>query len=486
MLMINVILQLISHRSDWRHELRTCVDSPAAWGGSSASEGIGKLSTFSTIVVLTAGFLTGGLAVQASSQSDEDAPAQWPTTASDDTRSIPESQLSTNMKRPEEYTPSLDGGLIAMRQARITHLMVGATGSFALGSDPEDLNISSAPSSGTSILSPYVGITASTVRTQIVAQYEATLTRYTSAGYAPQTIHFGSLRLASDLSPRLNIDGKLSGSYGQDSVRFLGPQQSVDVGGVAGVGAGSATYLPNAGMSTNLDGSMGLHYKESERETLSIGITDNFSRYSGLTGTNSVVLTTAGYDRGVSPRLSILAYGQGAYYYGTVECAGVGGGAGFKWQFREGSSVSLSGGPLIDSSACKSQQGFSFNTAGALRITGKSQVYVLASRQPSVSYLGGGLWQTSVSGGYQRQLGPKATLSFDVSHITSSDFANAGAYSGSYFAAAINRRLGHGIGTTLTYRSYQGSSGNSSATNSSGNIVMFSLMWTPDAGHILQ
>jgi hypothetical protein len=239
-------------------------------------------------------------------------------------------------------------------------------------------------------------------------------------------------------------------------------------------------------MSTNFTGVVGLHYKQSEHEIVSLGISDGYSRDSAVPGTNSVALTTAGYDREISPKLTVLLYGQGAYYYGTIECAGFGGGAGFKYKFGETTFISLSGGPQIDTSACKSQQGFSFSAAGSLRVTGKSQVYFLASRQPSVSYLAGGLWQTSEAGGYQRQLGARAELSFDVSHVTSSALAGVGAYSGSYFSTAASRRLSHGMSTSLTYRGYRGSSADSTGTTVGRNVVMFSLTWSPDAGHILQ
>lgn len=437
----------------------------------------GRVRRFSTLL-LTAGLL---VCRSVAAQSGAD-PAQAASSDLEQTRKIPESSIGDKETAAKEYTESLSGGLIPMRDGRLTRLTVGATGSF--GWDSNAQNLSNAPSSGVSTFSPYVGFIIDTARTQVISQYQPTFTRYTSTDYTNQTIHLGSFKMVRDMSPRVQAEGKVVGSHGQDSVRFLGPQQSVDVGGVAGTGSESATYLSNAGTSTNINATLDLHYRKSERDTVSFGLADGFSRYSAQTGTNSVAIATVGYDRVFSPKLTVLLYGQGTYYYGTIECTGAGGGVGFKWQFSERSFVSVSGGPQLNSSACKRQQGFSFNSAGGFRATGKSQLYFSASRQPSVSYLGGGLWQTSVSGGYQRQLGTWSALSLDVSHVTSSALAYNSPYSGFYIAAAVTRHLGHMVDTSLTYRNYQGTSSDSTSAKVGRNVVMFSVAWTPQAGHI--
>ncbi len=235
-------------------------------------------------------------------------------------------------------------------------------------------------------------------------------------------------------------------------------------------------------MSTNFEAALGLHYQKSATENYTLAETDSFSRYAALTGTNSIILTTVDYDRSISQKLTFTAYGQGARYYGTITCGGAGGGAGFKWQFRENAFLSLSAGPQFDSSACKSQQGFSFNAATSVKVSGKAQIYFLAARQPTVSYLGGGLWQTNVAGGYQRQVGRWSALSFDLSHTSSDSLATTGAYAGTYFATAFSWRYGRGLSSTLTYRGYRGSSSDSSESSMQRNIVMLSVAWSPDRG----
>ena len=212
-------------------------------------------------------------------------------------------------------------------------------------------------------------------------------------------------------------------------------------------------------------------------------MTNTFSRYASLGGENSVALTTVSFDHGLSRRLAFVTYGQGAFYYGKIQCQGVGGGVGIRWRFQQGSYLALSGGPQYDTSACKSQQGMSFDASLGTKLTGRSQIYFLASRQPTVSYLGGGLWQTSVAGGYQRQVGVRGALSFDVSHVSSSALATAGAYSGTYFDASFARRLAHGLVPSLNYRGY---SGTSSGVGINRNLIMFSIAWSPEAGHIFQ
>jgi hypothetical protein len=435
-----------------------------------------------TSLLLVAGLCAGSLSAQQSTQEDAVPAIRYSLAASNDESATPPQSAINDQDPPKQYVGALDStGLISMDHTRATHLLLGSTASIGWDTNPD--NLSSSVSTGVYAISPYLGIQSSTPRTQLVIQYQPTITDYSSNSYSNQSIQVASFRVMSSVDQRWSIDAKAYASYGQDSVRFLAPQETVAVGNVPGTGSSSAAYLHDAGVGTNLEAAFGAHYKYSERDTVNVAVDDTFSHFGDLGGANSVATTTINYERGLSPRLALTTYGDGAYFYGTIHCTSLGGGVGIRWQFQENSFLSVSGGPQFDTSACKSQQGISFTASLGAKLTGRSQVYILAARQPTVSYLGGGLWQTSISAGYQRQVGVRGTVSLDVSHLNSDTLNSNGAYAGTYFDATYGRRLGHGIRTSLAYREYSGTSGSSPISR---NALMFSVVWSPDAGHIFQ
>jgi len=381
-----------------------------------------------------------------------------------------------------QFAPALDGsGLISMDSAISKRLLVGATTSGGWDSNPN--NLANGASSGIYILSPYFGIRSNTASTQFLLQYQPTITGYSSAAYTNQTMHAAAIAISGNINERWKWNINASGNHGTDSTRFLAPQQSVAVGEVPGTGPNSASYLANAGTVTYATGSAGVQYRISERDSLEVGIANTFSRYSGLKQNNSIATTSLGYGRALSPSVEMRAYGQTYYYYGAINCASFGGGVGIKWHVLDGAFLTLSGGPQINTTACGKQQGFSYSAAFSTRLTGKSQIYMLAARQPAISYQGPGLWQTSASAGYQRQVSTVSTLKFDVGYVRSDTLTAVNSYHGTYFDCVYGVQLGHGFSASYSYRGFVGDTG---GTGFSRNVALFSLAWTPSAGHLFQ
>jgi hypothetical protein len=177
------------------------------------------------------------------------------------------------------------------------------------------------------------------------------------------------------------------------------------------------------------------------------------------------------------------AYAQSSYINGTINCASFGGGIGVKWQAGERTSLSLSGGPQFDMSACGSQLEFAYNAAFSTRLSYKSQIYFLASRQPTVSYLGPQLWQLSVSGGYQKRITSNGTLSLDIGYAGGDSLATGSSDHGTYFGCGYGYPIGHGFSATFSYRGYVG---DSNGTNFTRNLALLSIKWTPGAGRVFQ
>ena len=200
-------------------------------------------------------------------------------------------------------------------------------------------------------------------------------------------------------------------------------------------------------------------------------------------GSNSIATTNLSYQHDLTPTLGLLAYQQNSFYYGTLNCQSYGVGTGVQWRPRERTTLSVSGGPQLDTASCGSQQGLAFNAALSSRLTGRSQLYLLAARQPTSSYLGPGVWQQSVSGGYQRQVRSKGEVSLDVGYVASSTLVRLTSYHGTYVDCVYTYGLGHGLRAISSYRGYLGDSGELPFHR---NVAQYSIAWTPRAGHLIQ
>ncbi len=379
------------------------------------------------------------------------------------------------------YASALDGtGLISLDRQPAGHLLLGA--STGGGWDSNPANMPDAGSSAFGTFSPYIGLQAVTPTLRALLQYQYTYTGFGSS-YARQSMNIGSATVLGSINERWSWDLKAMASYGQDSIRFLGAQQTVAVGEVPGTGPNSASYLLDAGTVTYVDGGAGVSYRRSERDRINLHASNLFTHYTGLDQSNGVTTVAAEYERDVRPSLGAIAYAQSSMYYGALHCQSYGAGVGVRWKPNVQTSISLSGGPQLDSSGCGSQQGFSYSASLSTRLTGRSQLYLLSSREPTTSYLGPGLWQESASGGYQREVATHGTFGVDLGYVASDTLASGSSYHGTYFDVIYGHRLGHGLQASYSYRGYVGDSGGTGLTR---NVAQFSLAWTPGAGHIFQ
>jgi hypothetical protein len=444
---------------------------------------VSKLRCIRLIVALSTGLLPGSLFAQTSGGDQTTTPAHPPVESSGVNAEDAVQASNGGGEQKMQYAAALDGtGLISMDRTRPTHLLLGAA--VASGWDSNPNNLGNGASSGVYTLSPYFGIQASTPKTQYLLQYQPTITGYNSSLYGQGTVHMASATIVGTVNERWSWDFRARGSYGQDSVRLLAPQQSVAVGEVPGNNSSSASYLPNAGTTTYSNGNLDIHYRKSESDSLEFHVANYFSHFTGLSENNGVAtISSFGYGRELSSRLAVSAYAQSSYINGTIDCASFGGGIGVTWQASERTSLSLRGGPQFDMSACGSQLEFAYNAAFSTRLSSKSQIYLLASRQPTVSYLGPTLWQLNVSGGYQKRIASKGTVSLDIGYTGSDTLATGSSYHETYFDCIYGYPLGHGFSATFSYRGYVG---DSDGTKSTRNLALFSLAWTPGAGRVFQ
>ncbi|WP_433968430.1 hypothetical protein [Tunturiibacter gelidiferens] len=442
-----------------------------------------KLGCIRLIAGLSIGLFAGSLFAQTSSDDQTSTSAHPPVESSGVNAEDAVQASNGGGEQKMQYAAALDGtGLISMDRTTPTHLLLGVAVAGGWDSNPD--NLGNGASSGVYILSPYFGIQVSTPKTQYLLQYQPTITGYSSSIYSRETMNVASATIAGTVNERWSWDLSARGTYGQDSLRLLAPQQSVAVGEVPGNSSSSASYLPNAGTVTYANGDLDIHYRKSERDSLEFHVANSFSHFTGMSENNGVATTERfGYGRELSSKLGVIAYGQSSYINGFIDCASFGGGIGLKWQAGERTSLSLSGGPQFDTSACGNQLEFSYNAAFSTRLSSKSQIYLLASRQPTASYLGPQLSQLSVSGGYQRRITTNGTLSLDIGYARSDTLATGSSYHETYFGCIYGYRIGHGFSATYTYRGYVG---DSNGTKFTRNLGLFSLTWTPGAGRVFQ
>jgi hypothetical protein len=369
---------------------------------------------------------------------------------------------------------ALDGsGSISLSLIRRPHLLIGGT--VASGYDSDPLNLGTGPSTATYSFSPYIGVQGGNLRTQMIVQYHPTIGRFTS--YAGQSMNLASLKVASSFSPRFDWTLGIIGYHGDDSLRLLEPARSSPGDGVPGAGVGAASFLPNAGTVTDVEGGLDLHYALSERNSLGVRFSDSYNSTPNLQQKGSVATAYVNYTRSVSPALSLLVYAQNAYYYGDFNCTAVGSGVGMRWQAQKNTTIEASGGPQIDSPGCKSQQGFAYNAFATRKLPWRSTVYVTADRQPVISFLGSGLWQDDISGGYERMFQNANSVSIDAGYINSTTLVNVSSYRGTFFDASYMRGIQRGLSLRCSYRIFTGRSGE---TDINRNTLQFALTFTPN------
>jgi hypothetical protein len=253
--------------------------------------------------------------------------------------------------------------------------------------------------------------------------------------------------------------------------------------GVPASGVGAASFLPNAGTVTDLEGGLDLHYALSERNSLGLHLSDSYNSTPYLHHKGSVATADLNYTRSAGPTLGLLVYGQNAYYYGDLGCTALGGGVGVRWQPYESTRIEVRGGPQIDSPGCKSQQGFAYNASVTRKLPFRSQVYLTADRQPVISYLGSGLWQDDISAGFERIFQNANSLSFDAGFIHSSTLVDASSYRGTFFDASYTRGIRKGLSLRCSYRIFQGRSGE---TDINRNMLQFAVTFSPNTRTSLQ
>jgi hypothetical protein len=296
-------------------------------------------------------------------------------------------------------------------------------------------------------------------------------------------MHTASVQADGNLSERLGWKINIYGSYGQNGARFAAPLQSVPVGEVPGITSIAASYLPGSGSITYVLGSFETNYRKSERGTVTFVLGNSYNRVTGFDQAGGTATGRLRYSYDLSPTLSLMIYGQASHFYGDLSCEGIGGGGGVDWRLGINTTLTFEAGPQINTAACGDQQGYSYALEYSTRLSNKAQLYLIANRLPTVSYLGPGVWQRSASAGMQYQLTRLALLRADVGYSSSTALAAVSSYTGISVNASYDVQLKHGFALSYTYRGYFA---DSAGTGYNHSLAQVSLKWVSNSGKIFQ
>jgi hypothetical protein len=405
--------------------------------------------------------------------------ASTETQGSTDSSGTAQADADVSQEQPQ-YVPALNGaGLFSLEKIQSIHILAGGAVSGGMDTNPNN-SPGGQPSAMYSFL-PYIGVAAGNARTQFLLQYRPIFTKNTA--YAGSSLQEASVSLTNRASPRLNWTVGMNATHGDSSVRLLAPSHSVAVGSVAGSGSSAAAYLPNAGVVTYINGAFDLLYDLSPRDALAVQIANSFNSYSQSHQSGGVATETVTYSHAMRRTLEILVYQQTFQYYLDLHCTTLGGGFGVAWQPRAGAKLSVQGGPQLNSPGCNEQQGFAYHAYFSSNITGKSQFYLRGDREAVNGFLGPGLWQNDVSGGYQREFSIRNSVGADLGYLQSSTLksstlANSEDYAGFFAEASYVHQIKGPLSFSCRYQNLVGRQGTSHYTR---NLMLFSIVFTPEA-----
>lgn len=374
-----------------------------------------------------------------------------------------------------QYEGSLDGsGLIPLDHSVSSRFLLGGT--YSAGYDTRPGEVPGAPGSGVTVLNPYLGVQVNRESTQYIFQYAPTLTYHQNNRYQGGSLHLATAKMTGELGERWAWEAHGFGLHGLDSVRLLAAEPTVPVGDVPGIGSGAASYQRNAGTTTYVDVGGRLSYKLTPRDAVTASAANAYGQSSSSVGDSIVASFRGAYSHDVSESFHWVTYGEMGRYYGALHCYIYGGGVGLTWQPGPHSFLQISGGPAVDSPACGRQQNLAYRVGYSARITERSQVYLMSSRETAGIYVGPGLWEQTLTAGYQRNLTPSDSLNLGLGYVKETLYSNVHGYSGRYASLTYSHKLPMSLRAAFSYRYFDGGW---SGVTFNRNIALVSLTWTP-------
>jgi len=336
---------------------------------------------------------------------------------------------------------------------------------------------------------PYIALLEPTRTGSYLLQYSATVAPNDLYSGDTEVFHAGGARIQGALSRRWFWTIAESVNYGSDLARLEAPLTFVAVQSTPVVDAGSTAVLVRAHNVAFVESMARLDWWKSLRETIGFAVTHTYTHLDGdpgtplSTGSSSNTLGVKGdYNRTISNRLSLRAYGEADTRLGSRACESFGGGLGLGVRVNQKVGFDLEGGPQFNTGGCGGSQSANFRAALTVNLTNKERFYLSAIRQFSTAYQTNGVWEDSIAAGFAKVMG-RFTLSTDSGYLHADQLSSlVEPYYGYFVAPRLSMRISESLSCSAAYRNFHGFGGGVGSGNLS--LSVFSLEWHPASIHV--
>jgi hypothetical protein len=334
---------------------------------------------------------------------------------------------------------------------------------------------------------PRVGIIGRTAKSQYIIQYTPTISHFNNAGNTGvQAYQEGTAEFHTEVNRGWGWDFTLNTQYGTYPLSLLSEFGFQSLDGIPAVNPNSILLLSSQDYF-NTDASVGLHWRASPRDLITISTIYNYSNFRPNAVPGSVAGhlhrddVTATYAHAVTRRFNILANGEELHVFGPFGCTTYGGQLGASYEVHRGTTISATAGPQFGSGVCSDSVVVSYSGHISSRLSRNWDGYLSAERtatSPIHSALGGGLTDT-YGAGLARRFGERVDFRLDGGYIRVASLPGVpGSFSadGKYISPELGWKFSKAFELDFRYRKiYQSVTGQ----NLDRNQAMVTLEWRP-------
>jgi hypothetical protein len=338
-------------------------------------------------------------------------------------------------------------------------------------------------------INPYLAFFMPNKTGRYLVQYSGVINPDDTFNGGPQAYHTLTVSAMGSFSERLYWMASASGSYGSESARLQGPLSFLVVQGNPVVDTSSTAVLQAAKNVAFVQNSVGLGWLRSRRDRFTLTA---FHIYTGIEGDRAndpqAVGTHANsigsrleYDRSLTQRIDLRAYGQAETVLNGPTCNTYGAGLGLGMKLSHSVELAVSGGPQWSTSTCGSPQSFDVRGALVKNFGNQDKVYAYITRMMTTFALLDSRWEDTAGAGFSTTRG-RFTLTADAGYLRGTPITTiVPAYHGYFVAPRADFRLTNSLSFEVGYRNFHGTGGTLVSGNAS--YAMAGLRWYPRPLH---
>jgi len=331
------------------------------------------------------------------------------------------------------------------------------------------------------LLNPYVGLVGRTRTGSYLLNYTVDAMPHDTAQSPPAVFHQVSATMNGFITK--NVDWSVTGigGYGSEASRILGPlsYQVVTNFPTADTSNAILAGLNDTVLTGSLDGTLG--WQKSPRDRFAFELTSAYTSYTpgttglSIPGANHAVSEggTIRYDRAVSPRTSLAAFGDLFHVSSMGSCSTYGGGLGITHEASHRVSMGLQGGPQFSTKGCGGPQSAMFTGNLLVRATARTRVYLVGGRTFTTVYRLHSSWDDNISAGVERD-SRLFVFNFDAMYVRG---GLQPSYEGLLVGPSVRYRMWRTLSWLVGYRRFHGSSWD--LHSGSMNFGTVTMLWEP-------